>query len=87
MSAQQAAKFAPVKSQLTYPANQSWNTGDELMIPLCSPRGVYLGCIALDDPRDPHSVNARELSRIELLAADLAVAMELKSLHRPYQQQ
>lgn len=80
MSAQQAAKFAPVKSQLTYPANQSWNTGDELMIPLCSPRGVYLGCIALDDPRDPHSVNARELSRIELLAADLAVAMELKSL-------
>ena len=80
MSAQEAAKFAPVKSQITYPPNDCWNTGDELMIPLCSPRGVYLGCIALDDPRDAHSVNAPELSRIELLAADLAVAMELKSL-------
>jgi signal transduction histidine kinase len=80
MSAHEAAQFAPVKSQLSYPPNEYWNTGDELMIPLCSPRGLYLGCIALDDPRDAQAVNARELSRIELLAADLAVAMELKSL-------
>jgi len=80
LSAEEAAQFAPVKSKLNYDPNQRWNTGDELVIPLCSARGGYLGCISLDDPRDVEAVNARELSRIELLAADLAVALELKSL-------
>jgi two-component system NtrC family sensor kinase len=47
---------------------------------LCSARGGYLGCIGLDDPRDVEAVTAAELARIELLAADLSVAMELKSL-------
>ena len=44
---------------------------DELLIPLCSARGGYLGCIALDDPRNVEAVTAPELARIELLAADL----------------
>jgi two-component system NtrC family sensor kinase len=39
-----------------------------------------MGCLALDDPRDVTAVNAHDISRIELLAADLAVALELKSL-------
>lgn len=81
LSHQEAAKYQPVKSQRKYPPNQYWNTGDELLIPLCSARGGYLGCIALDDPREVEAVNASELSRIELLAADLSVALELKSLH------
>ena len=81
LSHQEAAKYQPLKSQQKYPANPYWNTGDELLIPLCSARGGYLGCIALDDPRDVEAVNASELSRIELLAADLSVALELKSLH------
>jgi signal transduction histidine kinase len=81
LSHQEAAKYQPVKSQREYPLNSHWNTGDELLIPLCSARGGYLGCIALDDPRDVEAVNAPELSRIELLAADLSVALELKSLH------
>jgi len=81
LSHQEAAKYQPVKSQRKYPPNPSWNTGDELLIPLCSARGGYLGCIALDDPRDVAAVHASELSRIELLAADLSVALELKSLH------
>jgi signal transduction histidine kinase len=80
LSAQEAAEFAPVKSEMHYETNDRWNTGDELIIPLCSARGVYLGCISLDDPREIEAVNAHELSRIELLAADLAVALELKSL-------
>jgi len=61
--------------------SQCWSHGDELLIPLCSARGAYLGCITLAAPRDPSRVNAQELSRIELLAGDLAVALELKSLH------
>jgi two-component system NtrC family sensor kinase len=80
LSDNEAAKYQPVKSQKQYSSNPHWNTGDELLIPLCSARGGYLGCIALDDPREVEAVNASELSRIELLAADLSVALELKSL-------
>jgi two-component system, NtrC family, sensor kinase len=80
MSATDAAKYDPLKSTRTYARNAHWNTGDEMMIPLCSGRGGYLGCIALDDPRDPEAVNPRELSSIESLAADLAVALEVKAL-------
>jgi signal transduction histidine kinase len=80
LTALEAAKYSPLKSSLKYESNPHWNTGDELMIPLCSARGGALGCIALDDPRDVEAVNPQELARIELLAADLAVAIELKSL-------
>lgn len=80
MSAADAAKYDPLKSNRTYQYNPYWNTGDEMMIPLCSGRGGYLGCIALDDPREPEAVNPRELSSIESLAADLAIALEVKSL-------
>ena len=80
LSAPEAAKYAPVKSVMQYPPNDYWKTGDELLIPLCSAHGAYLGCILLDDPREVEAVNADELSRIELLAADLSVALELKSL-------
>jgi two-component system, NtrC family, sensor kinase len=57
-----------------------WNLGDEVLIPLSSAHGASLGCISLREPRDPEAINSDELSRIELLAADLAVALELKSL-------
>jgi two-component system NtrC family sensor kinase len=80
MGAADASKYGPVKSSRTYRPNPHWNTGDEMMIPLCSARGGYLGCIALDDPRVPEAVNPRELSSIESLAADLAVALEVRSL-------
>ena len=80
LSAAEAAKYDPLKSSLRYEPNAHWNTGDELTIPLCSARGGYLGCIGLDDPRDVEAVTAPALARIELLAADLSVALELKSL-------
>ena len=43
--------------------------------------GACLGCIRLAAPRDPSMIDALELSRIEMLAGDLAVAVELKALH------
>ena len=61
---------------------RSWMDSDQLLIPLRAARGGYLGCIILGAPRDPSLINARDLSRIELLAGDLSVALELKSLHR-----
>lgn len=61
-----------------------WSTeklGEELLIPLCSDGGAYLGCIRLAAPQDTSTIHALELSHIEMLAADLALAVELQSLH------
>lgn len=54
--------------------------GEELLIPLCSDGGAYLGCIRLAAPRDASTIHVPELSHIEMLAADLALAVELKDL-------
>ena len=56
------------------------DAGNQLIIPLRSARGSCLGCIALNEPANPDFIDPVELSRIELLANDLAVAMELRSL-------
>jgi two-component system NtrC family sensor kinase len=45
-------------------------------------RGTHVGCIGLSDPRDVARVNAEELTKIELLAADLAVTVDNAALHR-----
>ncbi len=55
--------------------------GQEVLIPLCSDGGAYLGCIRMAAPRDTATMDALELSHIEMLAADLALAVELKDLH------
>jgi len=62
-------------------SNTHWKNRQELLIPLCSAGGAYLGCIRLAAPRNANTIDALELSRIEMLAADLAVAVELKALH------
>ena len=56
-------------------------TVEELLVPLRSAGGGYLGCIRLGSPRIANAIHADELSHIESLAADLAVAVELKALH------
>ena len=53
---------------------------DGVLIPLRSAGGGYLGCIKLAPSHG--GVHSDELSRVESLAADLAVAVELKALHR-----
>jgi two-component system, NtrC family, sensor kinase len=59
-----------------------WTNGEELLIPLCSDGGAYLGCIRLAAPEGTGTIYALELSHIEMLAADLALAIELQSLHK-----
>jgi signal transduction histidine kinase len=61
--------------------NARWGNGGELLIPLCSDGGACLGCLRLAAPRDINTIHALELSHIEMLAADLALAVELKALH------
>ena len=53
---------------------------EEVMIPLCTEGGAYLGCIRLAAPRDVRTIHMLELLHIEMLAADIALAVELQSL-------
>jgi two-component system NtrC family sensor kinase len=79
---EQLAKYHPVRSVLQYEANPHWENGDEILVPLRSTKGRYLGLIAVDDPRDVTRVGPQELSKIELLAADLAISIENAALQR-----
>ncbi len=76
------AKFAPVRSVEQFDPNPVWENGDEVFIPLRSSSGRCLGCISLDDPRDVTRVTPDEMSKIELLAADLSVSFENDTLQR-----
>lgn len=71
-----------VSSTRHYADNPNWRDGDELIVPLHSPRGVIVGFISLDQPRDPARVTADEISKIEMLAADIAVAADHAALQR-----
>jgi two-component system, NtrC family, sensor kinase len=61
--------------------NAQWRNGEEILIPLCADGGAYLGCIRLAAPRDTKTIHTLELSHIEMLATDIALAVELQSLH------
>jgi len=76
----EAIPFPLRRNSNAHRGNEKMNR-QELLIPLCSAGGAYLGCIRLAAPRDANVIDALELSRIEMLAADLAVAIELKALH------
>ncbi len=79
---EQLAKYSPVRSVLEYAPNPHWESGDEIFVPLRPPSGRYLGAITVDDPRDVQRVTPEELSKIELLAVDLAVSLENRTLQR-----
>jgi two-component system NtrC family sensor kinase len=53
-----------------------------ILIPLCSGLGTYLGCIRVLTRGPVLGLDALELARVEMVAADLAVAVQLKTLHR-----
>jgi two-component system NtrC family sensor kinase len=69
-------------SERTYAEHANWRQGDELLVPLQSHRGLSVGCFFLDDPKDVARITSEELSKIELLAADLAVAIDRTTMHR-----
>ncbi|HSB74013.1 MAG TPA: ATP-binding protein, partial [Terriglobales bacterium] len=77
---QNLAKFDPVPSTEQFPPNPFWENGDAVLIPLRSSTARCLGCICLDDPRDVTRVTPEEMSKIELLAADLSVSFENAAL-------
>jgi signal transduction histidine kinase len=65
-----------------YEPNPFWNTGDELFVPLRSRGGKLVGLFSLDDPEHVERVTAEEMSTVEMLGADLAVAIENAELQR-----
>jgi signal transduction histidine kinase len=78
----QTDKYGPIPSKRQFAPNPYWENGSVVVVPLPSTRGSYLGCLALDDPRDVARVTAEEMSKIELLAGDLAVTIDNSALHR-----
>lgn len=53
-----------------------------LLMPLFFSHGKLAGCILLDEPAEFGRINSDEISRIELLAGDLAISIENTALHR-----
>jgi signal transduction histidine kinase len=76
------ATMPTVKTQLTFAQNANWQSGDEVLVPLRSSAGNYLGAISLDDPKDTSRVVAEEMYAIEMLASHLGAAIEKASLQR-----
>lgn len=81
-SRQQTEALGTVPGTTTYSENPYWHTRDELLVPIRSPRGMYAGFFILDEPRDVLRVTASEMSKLELLANDLGVAVERAYLQR-----
>jgi signal transduction histidine kinase len=82
LSPEQMVRYGQVPSPTTYEPSEYWQKGNQVLVPLRSVRGAHVGCIGLSDPRDVTRVNAEEISKIELLAGDLAVTIDNSALHR-----
>jgi two-component system, NtrC family, sensor kinase len=79
---EQMEKYGQVPSDTSFEPSTHWIKGNHILVPLRSMRGAHVGCIGLNDPRDVTRVNAEELTKIELLAGDLAVTVDNTALHR-----
>ncbi len=77
----QAAPYA-LRSDQDFEPNPYWQNGNELVVPLQSNRDTCVGWISMDDPCDVTRVTAEEMTKIELLAGDLAVTIDNGVLHR-----
>jgi signal transduction histidine kinase len=71
-----------VPTKMNFAPNPHWEAGDEVLVPLHSSAGNYLGAISLDDPKDTSRIVADEMYAIEMLASHLGAAIEKASLQR-----
>ena len=82
MDPEQVAKYTPLVEGEDFQPNPYWQKGCRVMLPLQSTHGAYVGCITLDGPQEVARVTAEEMSKLELLASDLAVTIGNTTLHR-----
>ena len=73
-------RFMPTERK--YEPTSNWQQSEHLLVPLQSHRGLSVGCFFLDDPKEAERITSEELSKIELLAADLAVAIDRTTMQR-----
>ncbi len=78
----QMAPLGAVPGPTDFGSNPFWQNGDQLFVPIRSPRGTFAGFFLLDEPRELQRVNASEMSKLELLADDLGVAIDRAHLQR-----
>jgi signal transduction histidine kinase len=64
-----------------FAAGSSGPSRPEIIVPLMSARGAYLGWIALLNAPNGSEPTASEMMKVEMLAADLAVTIENTRLH------
>lgn len=81
-SRRMTGRFKSIYTVRNFEPNPYWRAGEELIVPLRSPQGNLMGCISLDDPKDVSRVVSEEISALELLANNLAAAIEKSSLQR-----
>jgi two-component system NtrC family sensor kinase len=79
---QQNEKYLPLHPESGLAPESRWESGHEIIVPLQSARGALMGWLALDGPGNTIRVKGEEMSKIELLAADLAVTIDNNALHR-----
>ncbi len=77
-----AQQYGAVASNREFPSRSKWQAGDELVVLLRSAQGATIGCISLDDPKDVDRITPEEMSKLEMLANDLSVAMQSAALQR-----
>jgi two-component system, NtrC family, sensor kinase len=65
-----------------HPGTRYWHKGDKILVPLRSPRGTLVGCIAMDIPRNVSRITAEDMAAVEMLGADLAISIENSHLQR-----
>jgi signal transduction histidine kinase len=82
LAPQDAGPLNVVRSQRRYAPSPMWTSGNEVSVPLCSPRGNFVGIISLDDPRRPEDVKGEPLSKLDMLAANIAVAADNAAMQR-----
>ena len=82
LSLQDAGPLSVVRSQRRYALSPMWTSGNEVSVPLRSPRGNFVGIISLDDPRRPEDVKGEPLSKLDVLAANIAVAADNAAMQR-----
>lgn len=69
-------KILPVDSR------ETWGQDHKVVIPMSSPGRGVVGAIGLDDPRVPADINAASLVMLELLATDIAGALDNSKLQK-----
>jgi len=82
LNREQAMSLGAQPGNLRYAACPNWEEGDAALVPLLSPRGVLVGCIVLDEPRDVRRVNTEDVAALEMLSGDLAISIENSHLQR-----